>query len=57
MSVTTARQLPARLAIDSRDRYRWITLASIALLGIAGGMAALGLPPIDIHGPNHWFGS
>ena len=44
------------MAIDSRDRYRWITLVSIGLLAIAGGMAALDLPPIDLHGPNHWFG-
>lgn len=56
MSVTTARQVPIRLVIDSRDRYRWLTLASIGLLAIAGGMAALGLPPIDLHGPTHWFG-
>ena len=56
MPVTTARRLPVRLAVDSRDRYRWITLAAIGLLAIAGGMAARGLPPIDLHGPNHWFG-
>ena len=56
MPVTMARRLPVRLAIDPRDRYRWITLASIGLLAIAGGMAAFGLPPIDLHGPNHWFG-
>jgi uncharacterized membrane protein YhaH (DUF805 family) len=54
--MTTARQPPVRLAIDSRDRYWWLTLASIGMLAIAGGMAALGLPPIDLHGPNHWFG-
>ena len=50
------RRVPVRLAIDARDRYRWITLASIGLLAIAGGIAALGLPPVDLHGPNHWFG-
>lgn len=56
MSVTATRPAPLQLAIDSRDRYRWITLVSVGLLAIAGGMAALGLPPIDLHGPNHWFG-
>lgn len=56
VSVIATRRVPVRLAIDSRDRYRWITLASIGLLAIAGGMAALGLPPIDLHAPNHWFG-
>lgn len=56
MPVTATRNMPVQLAVDSRDRYRWITLASIGLLTIAGGMAALGLPPIDLHGPNHWFG-
>lgn len=54
--MTTARQAPVRIAVDSRDRYRWITLASLGLLATAGGMAVLGLPPIDLHGPNHWFG-
>ena len=56
MSVTTTRRVPVRLDVDSRDHYRWITLISIGLLAIAGGMAALGLPPIDLHGPTHWFG-
>ena len=56
MSVTSTRKAPVRMVIDSRDRYRWITLVSIGLLAIAGGMAALGLPPVDLHGPNHWFG-
>ncbi len=56
MPVTATRNMPVRLAVDSRDRYRWITLASIGLLAIAGGMAALGLPPIDLHGPFHRFG-
>ena len=56
MHLTTSRQAPVRVAVDSRDRYRWITLASIGLLAIAAGMAALGLPPVDLHGPNHWVG-
>lgn len=54
--MTRGRRVPVRLAVDSRDRYRWLTLTSIGLLAIAGGMALLGLPPIDLHGPNHWFG-
>lgn len=45
-----------RLAVEPRDRYRWLTLVSIGLLGIAVGMAAFGLPPVDLHGPGHWFG-
>lgn len=54
--MTSARTTPIRLAVERRDRYPWITLASIGLLAIAAGMAVLGLPPIDLHGPNHWFG-
>lgn len=54
MPVTQAR--PVRLFTDSRDRYRWLTLASFGLLAIAGGMAVLGLPPVDLHGPLHWLG-
>lgn len=56
MPVSAARGVPIRLAVDSQDRYRWITLASIGLLAIAAGMAAFGLPPIDLHGPAHWVG-
>lgn len=49
------------LGIDSWDRYRWITLASIGLLAIADGGAAFGRPPIDLHrrriGPTSWIRS
>lgn len=45
-----------RLTVDSRDRYWWATAASVGLLAIAAAMATFGLPPIDLHGPNHWFG-
>ena len=56
MHLMATRHVPVRLAIEARDRYRWITLASVGLLAVAGGMAALGLPPVDLHGPNHWVG-
>ena len=56
MPVSVAGLMPIRGSIDPRDRYRWITLASVGLFAIAGGMAALGLPPIDLHPPTHWFG-
>lgn len=54
--MTPTRTRPVRFVIESRDRYWWATFASVGLLAIAGGMAVLGLPPIDLHGPNHWFG-
>ncbi|KRB73137.1 hypothetical protein ASE01_20415 [Nocardioides sp. Root190] len=54
MTVTTHAHVG--LTVDSQDRYRWITLASIGLLAVAAGMAALGLPQFDLHGPLHWFG-
>lgn len=54
--MTVASVRPIGLVIESRDRYRWGALGSLALLAIAGGMAAFGLPPMDLHGPLHWFG-
>lgn len=54
--MSAARGVRIWLAVDSQDRYRWITLASIGLLSIAVAMAALGLPPIDFQGPAHWVG-
>lgn len=54
MPVTRTRIVS--VSIRASDRYRWVTLASCALVAIAAGIAFLGLPPIDLHGPNHWFG-
>lgn len=44
------------VSIDASDRHRWVTFPSLGLLMIAVVMAVTGLPPIDLHGPNHWFG-
>lgn len=56
MSLTPVPRTSARLTLAEHDRYRRVTLASVALLGIAGLMAIAGLPPMDLHGPTHWFG-
>jgi hypothetical protein len=45
-----------RVTLEGRDRYRWISLGAAGLAVIAGGMAVFGLPPIDLHGPLHWYG-
>ncbi len=43
-------------SIDDHDRYP--TVSGVAFLGVVAAlsMAAFGLPPVDIHGPLHWFG-
>lgn len=56
MSLTPVPRTSARLTLARHDRYRRVTLASVALLAIAGSMAVAGLPPVDLHGPTHWFG-
>lgn len=54
--MTTAHAQSVNLTIADRDQYRWLTLASGLLLAIAAGMALLGLPPVDLHSPLHWYG-
>ncbi|MQA80254.1 MAG: DUF2752 domain-containing protein [Streptosporangiales bacterium] len=49
--------VPVRVAWESIDRHRGLTLLAIGGLVVGGLMAVLGLPPIDMHGPLHrWFG-
>ncbi len=48
--------MSVRVFLAPRDPYRWLTLASVALLAVAAGTAAFGLPPVDLHPPTHWFG-
>lgn len=41
---------------EAADRWPWMTwLAALGGLG-AVGLAALGLPPVDVHGPLHYVG-
>ncbi len=56
MNAPTQDRLALRLTVEPRDRYRWASLAAAGLVGVAGAMAAFGLPPIDLHGPLHWYG-
>lgn len=56
MPLIALRPSPTRLIVEPRDRYRLLTFASIGLLTTACSMATVGLPPIDLHGPNHWIG-
>ncbi len=56
MTAPTQDRLTVRLAAEPRDRYPWVSLAAAALVAVAGAMAAFGLPPIDLHGPMHWYG-
>lgn len=56
MKAPTQDRLAVRLTVETRDRYRWVSLAATGLLGVAGAVALFGLPPIDLHGPLHWYG-
>ncbi len=49
-------RLTVRVTVDPRDRYRWASVAAAALVAVAGAMAVFGLPPVDLHGPLHWYG-
>lgn len=44
------------LSWNRHDRHRWITVVGLLGLLAAVAMAALGLPPLDLHGPLHRFG-
>lgn len=55
------RRLPAVLApigftVGDTDRMRLLTVAAVAGLLLGAAMAAFGLPPVDLHGPNHYIG-
>lgn len=56
MTARTQDRLTVRMIVERRDRYRWITLGATGLVAAAGAMAVFGLPPIDLHGPLHWYG-
>lgn len=56
MNAPTQERVAVRLTVETRDRYRWVSLAAAGLMSVAGAMAAFGLPPIDLHGPLHWYG-
>lgn len=45
-----------RLHVERRDRHRWLTVLAVLALAIAVGMAVVGLPPVDLHGPLHKYG-
>jgi len=48
----------AGIRVGWSDRDEWRHLTGLALVGLvlAGGLAVLGLPSIDLHGPLHRFG-
>lgn len=60
---TLARHSPRRAAalwlrwsIEPRDRHPVATGLGLAALAAATGMAAFGLPPVDLHGLLHHYG-
>jgi hypothetical protein len=44
------------LAVRDIDEHRWLTVLAMVGLGLAVGLALLGLPPVDLHGPLHRYG-
>lgn len=51
----TARA-PIGFTVGGTDRLRAVTLAAVAGLVLGAAMAVFGLPPVDLHGPNHYVG-
>ncbi|MDA2813180.1 DUF2752 domain-containing protein [Nocardiopsis sp. RSe5-2] len=54
-------RLPAVLApigftVGGTDRMRLLTVAAGGGLVLGAAMAVFGLPPVDLHGPNHYVG-
>jgi Protein of unknown function (DUF2752) len=45
-----------RVGWSDRDEWRHLTWLALVGLVLAGGLAVLGLPPVDLHGPLHRFG-
>ena len=44
------------LSWESWDRHRWATGLAVVGLGIATALALFGLPPVDLHPPEHRLG-
>lgn len=53
---TSTRQPPISIRVDHHDRAQALLPIAIAGLAIAAGLATVGLPPVDLHGPFHRFG-
>lgn len=57
-SVATAARhcLPLGLRWEREDRHPALAPAAAGGLLAAGGLAVVGLPPLDLHGPLHYLG-
>ncbi|MDA2807066.1 DUF2752 domain-containing protein [Nocardiopsis suaedae] len=47
---------PIGFTVGGTDRMRLLTAAAGAGLVLGAAMAVFGLPPVDLHGPNHYMG-
>ncbi len=56
MTTPVAQTQWLRLLVERRDRHRWVTLLAVAGVTIAAAMAVFGLPPLPLHGPQHYLG-
>lgn len=45
-----------RVVWDRVDAHRWATWLALFGLAVAAAMAVFGLPPLDLHGPQHHMG-
>lgn len=55
LAVTQTRPF-ARAAWGRNDAHWWATWLALLGLAVAAAMAVFGLPPIDMHGPQHHLG-
>lgn len=53
---TARRGIPIGFSVERVDRHRVLTLFAIAGLVAGGLLAAFGLPPVNLHGPLHYWG-
>jgi Protein of unknown function (DUF2752) len=56
VSTVVPPQLPVRLRWEQADRHPILAPLAAAGLLVAGELAVVGLPPIDLHGPLHRLG-
>lgn len=56
MNGTAIQQPVLTVDVNSVDRWRIVTLLTVAGVAGAGLLAVFGMPPVELHGPNHQLG-
>jgi hypothetical protein len=56
VSASDGRHGVRLIRVEPVDRYPWWTTVALATAAIIVVLAVVGLPPVDLHGPLHYFG-